>query len=330
MALPSLSALMGRARRGSWHLALLAVLPALAQASGLASPSVELYLARMQKVLFTANYRGIMVLQHNTMIKAISITHGQAPSGGWERIVTLNGPPRELLKNGHRLELLFEGRPVRLMEVMAHYTGLPQDWVDFSGHFSPALLHEYQFVLLPKIGRVADHPARIVLIRPRDHYRYGYRLWLDAHNGFPLRSDLLNSHGQVIEQMMFVTVHWYPERIWHAKPPFVPPVAARTSRKASKIPHCRFVRLPRGFRIVQDTTAQVPGPVRHILLSDGLASVSVFIHPLRPRTPTLVGMAKMGSVTAYGKKIGAFSLVAIGEVPPRTVRWIIREARLVP
>ncbi|EQD76795.1 sigma E regulatory protein, MucB/RseB [mine drainage metagenome] len=315
--------------RGSC-LALLVFLPGVALASTTTGRSAEAYLLRMQKMLFTVNYHGIIVFQHNTMLKAIAITHGQARFGGWERISTLNGPPRELLKNGHRLELLFDGHPVRLMHVLAHYTGLPQNWVGFSGHFSRTLLHEYWFLLLPKLGRVADQPARIILIRPQDRYRYGYRLWLDAHNDFPLRSDLLNSRGQVIEQMMFVTVHWYQNGKWHEQPPVVPPVASRTHRVAIRIPQCRFANLPRGFRIVEDTTAQVPGPVRHILLSDGLASVSVFIHPLHPKTPTLVGMARMGPVTAFGKKIGSYSLIAIGEVPPRTVRWIIDQARLTP
>jgi sigma-E factor negative regulatory protein RseB len=318
-----------RARAGCVLITLLACFPGTAFASTTSGRTVEAYLLRMQKMLFTVNYRGIIVFQHNTMLKAIAITHGEAPFGGWERISTLNGPPRELVKNGHRLELLFEGHPVRLMHVLAHYTGLPENWVGFSGHFSHTLLREYRFFLLPKRGRVADHAARIILIRPDDRFRYGYRLWLDARNGFPLRSDLLNDRGQVIEQMMFVTVHWYGRQQWHARPPTVPRVAARARRLAVVIPECRFVRLPRGFRIVEDTTALVPGPVRHILLSDGLASVSVFIHPIRPKTPTLVGMARMGPVTAFGKKIGPFSLVAIGEVPPRTVRWIIDQARLV-
>ncbi|MHB1543676.1 MAG: MucB/RseB C-terminal domain-containing protein [Gammaproteobacteria bacterium] len=324
MAAPSL---ITRVRAGGLFLTLLALGPGVAFASATTGRSAEGYFLRMQKMLFTVNYRGIIVFQHNTMLKAIAITHGEARFGGWERISTLNGPPRELLKNGHRLELLFEGHPIRLMHVLAHYTGLPQNWVGFGGHFSHALLREYRFFLLPKLGRVADHSARIILIRPQDRFRYGYRLWLDARNGFPLRSDLLNSRGQVIEQMMFVTVRWYPKGQWHERPPDVPPVA-RSRKVAILIPQCQFADLPRGFRIVEDTTALVPGPVRHILLSDGLASVSVFIHPVRPKAATLVGMARMGPVTAFGKDLGPFSLIAIGEVPPRTVRWIVDQARL--
>ncbi len=315
--------------RSGWLWVLVGLIPATVFASSATGHTAETYLLRMQKMLFTENYRGIIVFQHNTMLKAISITHGRARFGGWERISTLNGPPRELLKNGHRLELLFEGRPVRLMHVLANYTGLPQNWVGFRGHFGHLLPREYHFFLLPKLGRVADHTARIILIRPEDRFRYGYRLWLDARNGFPLRSDLLNSRGQVIEQMMFVTIRWYSGGKWHERPPAVPRVA-RLFHPDVTIPQCRFAHLPLGFRVVEDTTALVPGPVRHILLSDGLASVSVFIHPLHPKIPALTGMARMGPVTAFGKTIGAFSLIAIGEVPPRTVRWIIGQAELQP
>jgi sigma-E factor negative regulatory protein RseB len=288
----------------------------------------EQALLRMQQVLLSVNYRGILVFQHNSMLKSIAVEHGVARNGGWERIRTLNGPPRQLLKNGHRLQFLFRGHPVRMMHVLGSYTGLPQNWIGFRKHFRRDLAREYRFIPVPRVGRVAGHMARIIVVRPLDRYRYGYRLWIDSRNGFPLRSDLLNAEGQVIEQMMFVTIHWYPPAAWHLEPPKIPPIPLPNARGAV-IPQCEFQRVPPGFRVIENTTTLAPGPVRHVLLSDGLATVSVFIHPLGARFPILTGPARMGPVSAFGRKIGGFSFTVIGEVPLRTVRFIAEQARLV-
>jgi sigma-E factor negative regulatory protein RseB len=288
----------------------------------------EQALLHMQQVLLSVNYRGILVFQHNSMLKSISVEHGVARYGGWERIRTLNGPPRQLLKNGHRLMFLLNGHPVRMMHVLGSYTGLPQNWIGFRRHFRRDLAREYRFLLIPRLGRVAGHLARIIVVRPRDRYRYGYRLWIDSHNGFPLRSDLLNAMGQVIEQMMFVTIHWYPPAAWHVRPPRIPPIPLAKTL-GPEIPKCVFQKVPPGFRVIEDTTTMAPGPVRHILLSDGLATVSVFIHPLAGRIPTLSGPARMGPVSAFGRAIGGFSFTVIGEVPLRTVQFIAGQIRPV-
>jgi sigma-E factor negative regulatory protein RseB len=311
---------------GGFGLGLLAL--AAAGARPLPPFRPEQALLRMQRVLLSVNYRGILVFQHNTMLKSIAVEHGVARYGGWERIRTLNGPPRELLKNGHRLLFLLRGHPVRVMHVLGSYTGLPQNWIGFRKHFRRDLAREYRFIPVPRQGRVAGHIARILVVRPLDRYRYGYRLWIDSRNGFPLRSDLLNAMGQVIEQMMFVTIHWYPKAAWHVSPPHIPPIPLPKTRE-SLIPQCVFRRVPPGFRVIENTTSLSPGPVRHVLLSDGLATVSVFIHPLGARFPALTGPARMGPVSAFGRKIGGFSFTVIGEVPLRTVRFIAEQARLV-
>ena len=45
--------------------------------------------------------------------------------------------------------------------------------------------------------------AQVITVTPRDGFRYGYRLWIQRSTGMPLKTELLDTTGQVIEQVMF-------------------------------------------------------------------------------------------------------------------------------
>jgi sigma-E factor negative regulatory protein RseB len=84
------------------------------------------------------------------------------------------------------------------------------------------------------------------------------------------------------------------------------------------------------------------GPVRHLVLSDGLASVSVFIEPMSAgnepkgissadnkvgKSATAIGgsaneLARVGSALAYSTEAEEHRITAVGEVPANTLRAI--------
>ena len=45
--------------------------------------------------------------------------------------------------------------------------------------------------------------AHVITVTPKDEYRYGYRLWIDDKTAMPLKTQLCDTHGRVIEQMVF-------------------------------------------------------------------------------------------------------------------------------
>src|SRR2546422_32838 len=51
--------------------------------------------------------------------------------------------------------------------------------------------------------RVAGHEANVLLLRPRDAFRFGYRLWAEKVSGLLLRADVLGDHGEVLETSAF-------------------------------------------------------------------------------------------------------------------------------
>jgi sigma-E factor negative regulatory protein RseB len=190
-------------------------------------------------------------------------------------------------------------------------------------------------------GRIAGYPSKIIGVMPRDRYRYGYRLWLDEHTGMLLRSDLVDNHGRTVERVMFTSLQ-YPKSIPDAelqateiKPGFIwniqgdseklSPAEARVDWQAT--------RLPPGFALSLKDVQRVAGvsqPVRHLVYSDGLASVSVFAEANGPGRNALIGPSQMGAVNAFGRQVGDHHLTIVGEVPAATVELIAESMRLVP
>ncbi len=44
--------------------------------------------------------------------------------------------------------------------------------------------------------------TRIIAVNPRDEFRYGYRLWIDEQTAMPLKTQLCDGRGRVIEQLV--------------------------------------------------------------------------------------------------------------------------------
>jgi sigma-E factor negative regulatory protein RseB len=63
-------------------------------------------------------------------------------------------------------------------------------------------------------------------------------------------------------------------------------------------------------------------PVQHLVYSDGLASVSVFIEPRNAQTQGMSGLAKVGAAFAYSRDLDGHQLTVVGEVPAATVQAI--------
>jgi len=195
--------------------------------------------------------------------------------------------------------------------------------------------------------KLLGREIQVIDIRPKDAYRYGYRLWLDAETAMPLRSVVGDGTGRAIEQIQFTQLEM-KDRI-RAKD-IEPTLDAsgytwvRTTRNPAALPHLpanawRPLRLPKGFRLVASRLQVLPGspmPAQHLIFSDGIAAVSVFIEPSAPTGPSPPETSSMGSANAYSTSVQGHVITAVGEVPAETVREIassvapVREPSAVP
>jgi sigma-E factor negative regulatory protein RseB len=163
-----------------------------------------------------------------------------------------------------------------------------------------------------------------VAIVPHDELRYGYHVWADAETGVPLKMELRDTQGRVLERMVFVDVS-FPDEIADAAfteppmPPSPPPAPVVPPKLAASFGG----KLPDGFQVVRHEIRSEPGKgtVEHWVLSDGLSAISVFTSQRMTRTG-FQGESRIGALNAYGRVSGSVHITVVGEVPPHTVRMI--------
>jgi sigma-E factor negative regulatory protein RseB len=189
-----------------------------------------------------------------------------------------------------------------------------------------------------KRTRFLRRDTRVIAVNPRDEFRYGYRLWIDEETAMPLKTQLCDGRGRVIESLLVADLKM-PRVIPDTA--FKPDVSTegfqwlRTERESTKEsvgPSDALwsaLKLPPGFRMTVRSTQVMPGqssPVMHLVFSDGLASVSVFVEQARAAAagaaPAAPSSVQVGSSSAFSTEINGRKVTALGDVPQVTVRTI--------
>jgi sigma-E factor negative regulatory protein RseB len=184
------------------------------------------------------------------------------------------------------------------------------------------------------IERIADRQAQIYLLESKDGLRYSYKLWVDSEYGLLLKSVLLNSHNEVIESIAFNQValmqvgglDWFRPKI-DSKKNYVMEDEVPTSADTGTANAWSIKELPAGYRKVDQMIRMVHGkslPVTHVVFSDGLAYVSLFIEPttLKSKASTKATQAVVGNTSYYMNVIDGHQVTVVGEVPEITAAQI--------
>lgn len=302
-------------------LALGLTVPVLAWADALA------WLQRMNEAVRTTTYEGTAVYRNGSQLETLRILHAYSDEQERERLVSLSGQPREVLRQADQVTCILPDQQAVLTDHLGMAGLLPK----LPRTAFASLQQNYELIAVAGEGRVAGRSCREVQIRARDRYRYGYKVCLDASTALPLDIQLFSEHGELLEQVIFTQIH-YPERL--PTEAFVSAVDTSSYRKVSQQEPAvadvvadglwEVPNPPAGFRLATRERAQWPGfdsEVTQLLYSDGLASVSVFATAQQIPQSALQGLTRMGGVNAYGRMLGDFHVTVVGEVPQATVRY---------
>ena len=179
-----------------WGL-LLAVVAVLLPAAGSAAPAPQAApddprarLVRMHAAAFQRNYQGTMVFAAGGGISSSRVAHFCVGSDSYERVESLDGPPRQVLRHNDTVHTLWPQAAVMRVEKRrsASPGGAMTDRVD------PRALDHYELRVEGR-DRVAGREAEVLLMLPRDGLRYAQRLWSDLATGLMLRADVLGKVG---------------------------------------------------------------------------------------------------------------------------------------
>ena len=309
-------------------LGLLCLATGLSAAGALADDQAEVkaLLARMAEAVRVLDYQGTFVYLQNNQLEALQIEHRAGKDGTQERLFSLNGSAREVVRDGATVTCILPDRDSVLVDKSVAQGSFP----DLLAIGLDELLANYR---LERLGqdRVAGRMAQVVAIVPRDNLRYGYRLYLDRDSGLPLKSDLMDETGNPVEQSMFTSLQVEPDSLARLTTLHEPPLPLPRPAPQPAVAQLRwaFSMLPKGFELdLHELKPSSRGgdQVEHFLLSDGLASLSVFVER-GGAEEALQGGARMGAVSAWGGQVAGHQVTVVGDVPLDTVRQVLQGLR---
>lgn len=310
----------------------------VAQAAAGEEP-IRAWLDRMSHAVNNLDYQGTIVYQHDNQLETIRVVHIVNESGEHERLYSLNGAPREVIRTPDSVHCILPNDQSVVVDrrlTQNLFPAIPPSQVgDLENHY------RFQFI---GDDRVAGLSTRVLGIEPRDQFRYGYRLWLERETGMLLRSELVNESGEAIEQIMFTNISLgdtVPMKALESQisgvrmdfgprppPGKMPAEAGEGSRDNDRDTlQWSVARVPAGFHLKShgrdDRQRDDDGSGEHLVFTDGLASISVYIERAEQEKNTAPdGISSMGAINAFSRKHQEHRVTVVGEVPPITVRGI--------
>ena len=290
-----------------------------------AAQDAQQWLDRMTRAVEELSYQGTFVHLMGDEVETLQIVHLNDDGRVSERIVSMDGAGREIIRHEDMIHCILPDRRIVLLEERREVSPL----VSALPAFSEGLQQHYELALLSS-ERVVEREAQVVAIHPRDEFRYGYLLWLDSETAMPLKSQLRDEQGRTVEQMVFTQIDFRDDIPASALEPTIDAEGFEwiTAPQATQIEEAlqwRASELPDGFTLSVATQTRMAGsesPVEHLVYSDGLATISVFIERPNIETEVADGFSRVGSANAFSHSLSGRQVTAVGEVPMRTVEVI--------
>lgn len=191
----------------------------------------------------------------------------------------------------------------------------------------------YNFVLLGK-SRISGRSATKIRIVSKDNTRFTYTLWVDTETNLMLQLLTHDLQGKLREQLQITSLEmttqplpFFEQFELNRFPEMAQSKTANLSPKSSQID---FQWLPVGMAITQRTTKRMAaniGLVQHILVSDGLTDVSVYVKELRATLPKQGGII-VGAENLFTVQKGRFEVTVIGKLPQVSASKLINSMSL--
>jgi sigma-E factor negative regulatory protein RseB len=308
---------------------------AWAQGSGADAPAqareVRAWLLRIHEAASHHNFQGTFVVSSGGQVSSARIAHFCEGASQFERSEALDGQARHVFRHNDVVTTLWPDSRTATVEqrtLIAQFPALLQAGDD--------RIAEFYEVRAQRNDRVAGREANVLVVKPRDAYRFGYRLWADQASGLLLRADVIGERNEVLETSAFsdvaIGVKAQPESVLHAmkkldgyrvQRPVLTPTQLDAEGWVLRTPVPGFrqvscIRRPMDHAAVGDRGAP-DQQVLQTIYSDGLTYVSVFIEPYNPQRHPKPLQTSMGPTQTLMLQQGNWWVTVLGDVPPATL-----------
>jgi sigma-E factor negative regulatory protein RseB len=271
------------------------------------------------------NYTGTLVYQHAGRVETTRLVHLNEGGKEFEKLVNLEGPAREVIRSDGEVRCYYPDAKVVRIEPRTFRNAFPS----LSPQQQKALT-EYYELRKAEVDRVAGLDVQAWVFEPKDGLRYGQKLWFERVTGLLLKARIQNERNEPVEVFTFTDIaiggkmdHDMVKPTWPPAPPAwqvhdAGPAEADAADTGWVIRGAPpgFSRVAEGYRALRGKRS----PVAHIVYSDGLVAVSVFVEPASGVHP--VGLLQQGGVNVFVRDADGYVVTALGEAPATTIRQI--------
>ncbi len=289
------------------------------------------WLQAMEHALKTSTFQGTLVYAGTNRVDTLKVFHSVLNGVEHEHIISLDEPVREVIRDRSRIFCFIqEQRSGRVSAIMStkSWLGLPSGFKHTSRHYS---------LQLGKQQAVMERPTQIVTIQPKDSLRYQRKLWIDQASLIPIKTQIIDNSGRVLEQLIFAKLSTN-QPIPRAQ--FQLPEDSKSYQwavqKTELIPEhlqrWQIVNKPLGFNVVKYMRQQNKadsGQVTHILLSDGVSLISVYVDAQAGTVESQLETYTIGAINLVTSVRNGYRLTVLGEVPEQTIQPILDGIKLI-
>ncbi len=309
-----------------------------------ASPDPQALLAKMDSAFVELSYDGVFSYFSGNDLATLRIVHKVVDGVQRERLVHLNGAPREIIRHGDDVAcIVMPGDDLLALE-----DSIP------AGPFARAFVRQFERLSNSYLvdyfgdGRIAGREALRIGVNPLDGHRYGYRLWLDKATSLLLRSELVDQDGNKLEIFQFTQLligdtvseaalegkDVSGSMVSHLRLENSGDAALGDNSGADREPHkteWSTTWLPPGFEMATADIRRKPAhSVTNLVYTDGLAAFSIFIEPM-PSHGAASMVSQNGATVALTHRAsgedGYHLVTLVGEIPLATAHQIIKSVR---
>lgn len=295
-------------------------------ASGVRADDAMQWLNHAAQAAQQLNYVGTIVYQIGARVESSRITHLNDGGHEFAKLVNLDGPAREVVRSHGELRCYYPDAKLMRIEPGTFRNVFPS----LLPEQQQSLSQFYEFRLIGT-DRVGGRPVQVVVFEPKDGLRYGHRFWSDAATGLLLKARVVNERGDGVEQFAFsdLTIDARIDRSmvessWPTIPDDWQVVESAAGDVVPQETGWVVTRIPPGFAKIMEGFRKLRGRaerVAHLVFSDGLVSVSVFVEPLVSASAP-AGFLRQGGLNVYSVRQDNHLVTVMGETPGATVRQI--------
>ncbi|MEL0638183.1 MucB/RseB C-terminal domain-containing protein [Marinomonas sp. TI.3.20] len=285
-------------------------------------PDAVQLLREMSQSFSQLDYDGVFIHSEDTRINSMRVKHELRDGKEYESLVDLDGNKIQVIRVDNMVICVYPNEAIADKHIVSS-----TPFKRFIGLDSERLKLGYNFVVRPEMGRIAGREAFNIRLIPKDQYRYSHEIWLDKQNSFLLKHDVIDQSGTLLDRIQFTSVNFAPDL---KEGDFIPKKESYLKKMVEPKPrriksHWKFDWLPDGFSLVWPEARALNHGTSMLLLSDGMATISIFVEPVKKEKAT--SYLSMNATVAGEKtiKVGKqlYLVTMVGEVPEVTIEKLM-------